>query len=50
MDAASRKLVSHKIKTTDEVLTAQFHGYPDDWREVFREAGYQGDYWWTIVE
>lgn len=31
------------------VLTAEFHDYPDAWREVFREAGYTGDYNWTIV-
>lgn len=34
----------------DWVLTAQFHGYPDDWRRLFAEAGYGGDYYWTIVE
>lgn len=34
----------------DWVLTAEFHGYPDEWRAVFAEAGYTGDYYWTIVE
>ena len=34
----------------DWVLTAEFHGYPDEWRAVFAEAGYTGDYFWTIVE
>lgn len=34
----------------DWVLTANFHDYPDKWREVFAEAGYTGDYNWTIVE
>jgi SAM-dependent methyltransferase len=34
----------------DWVLTAQFHGYPDDWLEVFTEADYRGDYGWTIIE
>jgi SAM-dependent methyltransferase len=33
----------------DWVLTAKFHDYPDKWREVFAEAGYTGDYYWTIV-
>lgn len=33
----------------DWVLTARFHGYPDDWRAVFAEAGYVGDYYWTLV-
>lgn len=34
----------------DWVLTAQFHDYPDAWRKLFGEAGYTGDYYWTIVE
>lgn len=34
----------------DWVLTAEFHGYPDDWLKLFIEAGYDGDYDWTIVE
>ena len=32
------------------VLTAEFHDYPDNWMKVFREAGYTGDWYWTIVE
>ncbi|MCQ4188970.1 class I SAM-dependent methyltransferase [Methylocystis suflitae] len=32
------------------VLTAKFHDYPQGWIEVFAEAGYTGDYYWTIVE
>ena len=32
------------------VLTAQWHDYPDGWIELFREAGYEGDYYWTIIE
>lgn len=32
------------------VLTAEFHDYPDGWLRVFEEAGYTGDYAWTIVE
>ena len=32
------------------VLTARFHDYPDGWRKVFSEAGYTGDYYWTILE
>jgi ubiquinone/menaquinone biosynthesis C-methylase UbiE len=34
----------------DWVLTAEFHDYPSKWLEVFHEAGYQGDFFWTIVE
>ena len=32
------------------VLTAFFHDYPDKWIELFNEAGYTGDHYWTIVE
>lgn len=32
------------------VLTAEFHDYPDGWIELFGEAGYTGDYCWTIIE
>ena len=34
----------------DWVLTAHYHEYPDDWIKTFNEAGYTGDYNWTIVE
>jgi ubiquinone/menaquinone biosynthesis C-methylase UbiE len=32
------------------VLTAECHDYPDGWLKVFAEAGYTGDYDWTIIE
>jgi ubiquinone/menaquinone biosynthesis C-methylase UbiE len=32
------------------VLTAEFHDYPDEWIKVFNEAGYTGDWDWTIIE
>jgi ubiquinone/menaquinone biosynthesis C-methylase UbiE len=32
------------------VLTARFHDYPQGWIALFAEAGYSGDYYWTIVE
>jgi hypothetical protein len=32
------------------VLTAKFHGYPQDWVALFQEAAYTGDYYWTIIE
>jgi ubiquinone/menaquinone biosynthesis C-methylase UbiE len=32
------------------VLTAKFHDYPDGWINLFKEAGYTGDYYWTIIE
>ncbi len=34
----------------DWVLTAHTHDYPDGWKQIFRAAGYTGDYYWTIVE
>lgn len=33
----------------DWVLTAEFHDYPDGWKALFKEAGYTGDYFWTVV-
>ena len=32
------------------VLTARFHDYPQGWIALFHEAGYTGDYFWTIIE
>ena len=32
------------------VLTAEHHDYPDGWTGLFEEAGYAGDYYWTIIE
>ena len=32
------------------VLTAEFHDYPEGWLKIFAEAGYTGDYYWTIIE
>jgi ubiquinone/menaquinone biosynthesis C-methylase UbiE len=32
------------------VLTAKFHDYPDGWIKLFKEAGYTGDWYWTILE
>jgi ubiquinone/menaquinone biosynthesis C-methylase UbiE len=32
------------------VLTAEFHGYPEQWLQVFKEAGYTGDWYWTVLE
>jgi SAM-dependent methyltransferase len=34
----------------DWVLTAETHGKPDMWRELFGRAGYTGDYYWTVTE
>lgn len=32
------------------LLTALTVLAPDDWRGLFREAGYSGDYYWTLTE
>lgn len=32
------------------VLTAEFHDYPEQWMALFQEAGYLGDYYWTILD
>lgn len=34
----------------DWVLTACTYGTPEFWRELFTQAGYDGDYYWTIIE
>jgi ubiquinone/menaquinone biosynthesis C-methylase UbiE len=32
------------------VLTAEFHDYPEGWVALFNEAGYTGNYYWTILD
>jgi SAM-dependent methyltransferase len=34
----------------DWVLTADTFGKPDMWHDLFRHAGYSGDYYWTILD
>jgi ubiquinone/menaquinone biosynthesis C-methylase UbiE len=31
------------------IITARFHDYPDGWLKAYAEAGYTGDYYWTII-
>ena len=31
------------------VLTAMYHDFPDKWLQLFKEAGYTGDYNWTVI-
>jgi ubiquinone/menaquinone biosynthesis C-methylase UbiE len=31
------------------VLTAKYHDTPEGWHQLFEEAGYTGDYYWTII-
>lgn len=46
----SYRTPAQKALFEDWVLTAKFHDYPDGWIAVFNEAGYTGDWYWTIVE
>ena len=34
----------------DWMLTAKTYGKPEDWLEIIGEAGYSGNYFWTILE
>ena len=34
----------------DWVLTAKTYGTPEFWVELLKQAGYNGDYFWTILE
>jgi SAM-dependent methyltransferase len=34
----------------DWVLTAKTYGGPAFWRELIKQAGYSGDYFWTILD
>ena len=34
----------------DWVLTAKHHDYPEGWISLFKEAGFTGDYYWTLIE
>lgn len=45
----SYRTLEEKAVFEDWVLTAKFHDYPDGWLALFDEAGYTGDYDWTLV-
>jgi ubiquinone/menaquinone biosynthesis C-methylase UbiE len=46
----SYRTPEQKAVFEDWVLTAKYHDYPPGWLATFGEAGYGGDYYWTIVE
>ena len=46
----SYKTPEQRAVFLDWVLTAEFHDYPEGWLKVFEEAGYRGDWTWTIIE
>lgn len=33
----------------DWVLTAETHGYPEEWRKIFKQAGYKGHFSWNLM-
>ena len=43
------RTLEEKQLLEDWALTAETHGYPDEWRQIFKEAGYRGSYWWTLI-
>lgn len=46
----SYRTEEEKALFLDWVLTAETHGTPEFWLDLFAEAGYTGDYAWTVVE
>ena len=46
----SYRTVAEKELFLDWVLTAKTHYDPAGWKKLFSEAGYTGDYYWTITE
>ncbi len=46
----SYRTAEQKAIFEDWVLTAKFHDYPEGWLKLFAEAGYTGDWYWTIIE
>ena len=46
----SYRTPEQRVVFEEWVLTAKFHDYPDGWKALFKEAGYTGDYYWTIIE
>jgi ubiquinone/menaquinone biosynthesis C-methylase UbiE len=39
-----------RINLMKWVLTAETYMHVDDWKKLFAEVGYTGDYWWFIAE
>ncbi len=46
----SYRTAAQKAVFESWVLTAEYHDYPEGWLKLFDEAGYTGDYAWTIIE
>lgn len=46
----SYRTPEQKVLFESWVLTAMHHDYPNGWQRLFREAGYSGDWFWTIID
>jgi ubiquinone/menaquinone biosynthesis C-methylase UbiE len=46
----SYRTAEQKAMFESWVLTARFYDYPAGWIDLFGEADYTGDYYWTFVE
>jgi ubiquinone/menaquinone biosynthesis C-methylase UbiE len=49
VQADSYHSVAERQLFEEWVLTAKFHDFPEGWHRVFEEAGYRGDWDWTIL-
>ena len=47
---AATAIVPPPVSPDGWVLTAVTFLKPQEWRELFTQAGYKGDYCWTILE
>jgi SAM-dependent methyltransferase len=46
----SYRTLEQKAVFESWVLTAEYYDYPEGWETLFREAGYIGGWYWTIIE
>ena len=46
----SYKTLEQKEVFEEWVLTAQYHDYPEGWLNLFKKAGFKGDWYWTIID
>lgn len=46
----SYRTAAQKARFEDWVLTARYHDFPAGWVALFEEAGYTGDWYWTIID
>jgi len=46
----SYRTLNQKKIFLEWVLTAKYHDYPQNWKKLFKLAGYKGDWYWTIIK